>query len=143
MEANPLIKDLEHLFRYSGMVDQLRDTSRVLCENGEVTRDTLRGMAAQYESLKDALRSVLAGAAETEIGRWAPAIDPETVSVDGIFFASAALARWIDMVHQTPKFLVAEELAGAAAVEMTAKAKATLGAVEGIAVPGGRPGTYL
>jgi hypothetical protein len=143
MEQNPLITDLESLFRYSGMVDQLRDTSKVLRESGEVARSTLSAMAAQYADLREALRTVLAGAAEAEMNRWAPAVDPETVSVDGIYFVSAALARWIDLVHQTPKFLVAEELAGAAAIEMTAKAKAVRNGMDDSAPTGERTGNYL
>lgn len=131
MQEHPLITDLESLFRYSGMIDQLRDTSRVLHENGDVTRETLSGMAQQYLQLRNALQSTLAGNVSDELARWAPELDPQTVSVDGVYFASAALARYIDLVHQTPKFLVAEEIAGAAAVEMTAKAKASIAHIDG------------
>lgn len=142
MTENPLINDLEQLFRYSGMIDQLRDTSKVLHEQGNVSRDTVTGMAQQYALLRDALKGTLNGHVSEEMQRWCPDIDPDTVSVDGIFFAAAQLARWIDLVHQTPKFLVAEELAGAAAVEMTAKAKAVVAGVEGIPAEK-RSGTYL
>jgi hypothetical protein len=142
MQENPLIKDLEKLFRYSGMIDQLRDTSKVLHEQGNVSRDTVTGMAQQYAMLREALKNTINGTVSEEMNHWCPDIDPDTVSVDGIFFAAAKLARWIDLVHQTPKFLVAEELAGAAAVEMTAKAKATVAHVEGVPAEK-RPGTYL
>lgn len=142
MTENPLIKDLEQLFRYSGMIDQLRDTSKTLHEQGNVSRDTVTGMAKQYAQLREALKDTLNGDVSDEMRRWCPDIDPDTVSVDGIFFAAAQLARWIDLVHQTPKFLIAEELAGAAAVEMTAKAKATVAGVEGNPAAK-RPGTYL
>jgi hypothetical protein len=142
MQENPLIKDLEKLFRYSGMIDQLRDTSKVLHEQGNVSRDTVTGMAQQYAMLRDALKNTITGQVSEELNHWCPDIDPDTVSVDGIFFAAAQLARWIDLVHQTPKFLVAEELAGAAAVEMTAKAKATVAHVEGVPAAN-RPGTYI
>lgn len=142
MQENPLINNLEQLFRYSGMIDQLRDTSKVLHEQGNVSRDTVTGMANQYALLRDALKGTINGHVSEEMHRWCPDIDPDTVSVDGIFFAAAQLARWIDLVHQTPKFLIAEELAGAAAVEMTAKAKAVVAGVEGIPAEK-RPGTYL
>jgi len=142
MQENPLINNLEQLFRYSGMIDQLRDTSKVLHEQGNVSRDTVTGMAQQYALLRDALKATINGHVSDEMNRWCPDIDPDTVSVDGIFFAAAQLARWIDLVHQTPKFLVAEELAGAAAVEMTAKAKAVVAGVEGVPAEK-RPGTYL
>ena len=142
MQENPLIKDLEKLFRYSGMIDQLRDTSKVLHEQGNVSRDTVTGMAQQYALLRDALQNTINGNVSEEMNHWCPDIDPDPVSVDGIFFAAAQLARWIDLVHQTPKFLVAEELAGAAAVEMTAKAKAVIADAEGVPVAK-RPGTYL
>jgi len=139
---HPLIKDLEQLFRYSGMIDQLRDTSKVLHEQGNVSRETLSGMAHQYALLRAALQGTLTGQVCDELTAWCPDIDPATVTVDGIYFASAQLARWIDLVHQTPKFLVAEEIAGAAAVEMTAKAKATVAGVEANPIVG-RAGTYL
>jgi hypothetical protein len=142
MQDHPLITDLESLFRYSGMIDQLRDTSRTLHENGDVTRETLSGMARQYLQLRDALQTTLVGRVCDELERWAPELDPQTVSVDGVYFASAALARYIDLVHQTPKFLVAEEIAGAAAVEMTAKAKASIANIDGLTKPSAT-GTYL
>jgi len=142
MQAHPLIKDIEQLFRYSGMIDQLRDTSRVLHEQGDVSRETLVGMAEQYNLLRAALQGTLLGGVGDEMTRWAPDLDPATVSVDGVYFAAAQLARWIDLVHQTPKFLVAEELAGAAAVEMTAKAKATMQAA-GEEIRMVSPGNYL
>ena len=142
MNENPLVTNLEKLFRYSGMIDQLRDTSKVLHEQGNVSRDTVTGMAQQYELLREALKNTIEGQVADEMHRWCPDIDPNTVSVDGIFFAAAQLARWIDLVHQTPKFLVAEELAGAAAFELSAKAKAAVAGVEDTAAVK-RPGTYL
>lgn len=143
MKDHPMIKDLESLFRYSGMIDQLRDTSRVLHENGQVSRGTLADMVTQYHDLRGALQSTLVGTMSEELTRWAPELDPETVSADGVYFASAALARYIDLVHQTPKFLVAEEIAGAAAVEMTAKAKASLAGLNDQDEPSTGAGTYL
>jgi hypothetical protein len=142
MTEHPLIKNLEALFRYSGMVDQLRDTSRVLHETGNVTATTLRSMASQYTALRAALAATLTEDVAAELPAWAPEIDPGTVSVDGIYFASAALARWIDLVHQTPKFMVAEEIAGAAAVEMSTKAKTAL-AAQHTPDPIKGTGTYL
>lgn len=122
---NNLVKDLEKMFRFSGMVDQLRDTSRELIEVNP-SRETLAAMADQYMGLRDELQATLAGDAAEQITRWAPSIDRETVSADGVLFAAAQLSRWVDLAHQAPKFLVAEEVAGAAAVKMTAEAKATL-----------------
>ena len=142
MQTNPLIKDIEQLFRYSGMIDQLRDTSKALHEQGNVSRETLSGMAQQYALLRDALKGTLNGTVSDELTNWCPDLDPDTVTVDGVFFASAQLARWIDLVHQTPKFLVAEEIAEAAAVEMTAKAKATVAGVA-VGLNAERSGTYI
>ena len=141
---HPLISDLEALFRYSGLVDQLRDTSRFLAEAGMQNETTVKMIAAQYIQLRDALRDTLIGKAAEELEKWAPDVDL-TTGIDGIHFAAAQLARWIDLVHQTPKFLVAEELAGAAAFEMTTKAKASRAALleENGVMAGRSAGTYL
>lgn len=142
-EQHPLISDIESLFRYSGLIDQLRDTSRFLVENGTEDETMAKMVAAQYMQLRDALRGTLTGKAAEEIDKWAPEIDPG-LGIEGIHFAAAQLARWIDLVHQTPKFLVAEELAGAAAFEMTAKAKASRAALEDGGLQLARStGTYL
>ena len=140
---HPLISDIEALFRYSGLVDQLRDTSRFLAETGADNPVTIKMIAGQYTQLREALRGTLVGQAAEELDTWAPDLDPE-LGIAGIHFAAAQLARWIDLVHQTPKFLVAEELAGAAAFEMTTKAKASRAALEeqGIKISQST-GTYL
>lgn len=142
-DKHPLISDIESLFRYSGLIDQLRDTARALHETGNVSETTLAAICAQYGSLRGALKTTLTGSAADELDKWAPALTAET-RIDGVFFAAAQLARWIDLVHQTPKFLVAEELAGAAAFEMTTKAKASRAALEdnGLALARST-GTYL
>ncbi len=142
-EQHPLISDIESLFRYSGLIDQLRDTARALHENGSVSDTTLKAIGAQYMDLRDALKATLTGNAAVEIDKWAPALTTDA-QIDGVYFAAAQLARWIDLVHQTPKFLVAEELAGAAAFEMTTKAKASRAALEdgGLAIARST-GTYL
>lgn len=141
--THPLISDIEALFRYSGLVDQLRDTTRFLVENGLENATTIKIVGAQYTRLREALRGTLTGTAAAELDTWAPEISPE-LGIEGVHFVAAQLARWIDLVHQTPKFLVAEELAGAAAFEMTTKAKAARAALEeqDIRIPQSA-GTYL
>lgn len=144
MQDHPLITNLERLFRYSGMIDQLRDTSRILLDSKDIAPRTISDMGRQYDDLRNALRSTLVEDARCELDTWTPVVDPSETTVDNVFFASAALARFIDLVHQTPKFLVAEEIAGVAAIEMTAKAKASMESIEHRAsTPTAATGTYL
>lgn len=123
---NPLIKDLKVLFRYSGMVDQLRDSALLIYKRQhkvEPDRATLRDMVEQYARLRDDLAKVVADEVATEIVEYTKTLDPENATVDAIFVQAASLARIADLAHQTPKFIFSEKMASRAVEEFEQKSE--------------------
>lgn len=112
-EAEASIIDLEGLFKYSGLVDGLRDGAKVLLRFSDPSRDTLKQMANQYTQLRTALQEVVRDDIAEETSKWAYDIDPETVTIDGIYMAASGLARWMDLVHQTPNFILSQQVQAA------------------------------
>jgi hypothetical protein len=135
---NPLIKDLKVLFRYSGMVDQLRDSALLMYQRQhkvEPSRATLRDMVEQYGKLRDDLSKVVADEVAAEIVEYTKPLDPDNATADSIFMQAASLARIADLAHQTPKFMFSEKMASHAVEEFEQKS-------EKKSEPD-RPGTYV
>lgn len=153
--APDAIVDLEGLFKYSGLVDGLRDATKVLMRFGEPSRETLRQSAKQYTQLREKLQGVLRADLAEEMTTWAYDLDPETVSVDGIYMATVALARWMDLVHQAPNFMISQQVqhvnqlamaqqAQQAQQELSAKGGGmTLPGMPGPDLPSANVGQYL
>lgn len=118
--SEQLVTDLESLFRYSGLLDQVRDSAKYLSRVG-APADTAQRMARQYNEvalkLRGVLREDLAGEVDVLIG----ALDEDTATMPDVYAQAAALARWVDVVHQTPQFLLSQEVASANAREVKGK----------------------
>ena len=106
--VNPLIVDLEKLFLYSGLLDSVRDTSRLIYEKGEPTSDNLKTMINHYSRLRDELTKVVHPDLTNEVLSWAPILSEESSSIDSLVFASTQLSRFLDLVHQAPSFMLAQ-----------------------------------
>lgn len=106
--VNPLIIDLEKLFLYSGLLDSIRDTSRLIYEKGTPTESNLATMVNQYSQLRLELAKVVHSDLTPEVLSWAPELDVDSASIDSLVFASTQLSRFLDLVHQSPSFLLAQ-----------------------------------
>lgn len=100
------------LFRYSGLVDQLRDTAMEFYKAGIISSQTLESMTCQYMELRSYVAKSLLSECGLETLHWAPSVDGP-VSVDTLYQACCQLSRWADLVHQTPNFLIAQDLMAA------------------------------
>lgn len=114
-EKVELVADAEKLFRYSGMLDALRDAAEVLYKSGTPSRETIASMVEQYHALRVELAKVVRDDLGAEVYRWSPDLEKNSVSIDGLYVAAVQLARWMDVVHQTPRFLLSERVAAAGA----------------------------
>lgn len=121
MESNehPYVNDLGDLFLYSGMVDSLRDAARLLlrCQVDEGTREH---MVDQYQRLRTRLVPVLAAGLGPEALERTPELEDGT-DVAGVYVAATLLARWCDLAHQGPRLLLAQQMAEAAAAQVSAE----------------------
>ena len=131
-EITSEIIDLPGLFRYSGLVDALRDGAKVLLRH-KSDSDTLKGMATRYNRLREELQKALTPEAAELTGEWAEELNPDTSSIESIFMACNNLARWMDLVHQTPSFLMGQELQQMNNQQMMLKVRSMGGA----GLPGG------
>lgn len=112
--TQPLVTDMEQLFRYSGLVDSLRDTVRELATAGvPVERQTTRFIVDQYESLRLKVEAFLRTDLTAELHVIAPSLNRDTAELGTVLVALVQLARWADVCHQTPRFLIAEKAAHA------------------------------
>lgn len=145
--TDPLILDLERLFRYSGLLDQLRDSAKYLVRRGTPDASTLAAMATQFNDLAVRLTGVVREDIRDEYDSLIGNLDPERATLADIYVRTAALARWIDMIHQTPQFLLSQEVAVANAKEVKGKVASVLArdCETDLAVPTARleAGNYL
>lgn len=106
--ANPLITDLEKLFIYSGLIDSLRDISKTMYEKGNVSDFSLKTMLDHYLALRIKLSEVVHHSLRAEVLEWAPEVTEENTTIDSLFFALSQLSRYLDLVHQSPSFMLAQ-----------------------------------
>ena len=131
MKVNALIADSAGLFQFSGVLDQLRDTARYLVKNP--TDDQASTCALMVDQL-DVLREQLKGVIHSELGdvmdTLVPRLDRETTRMSTVYFVAASLSRWLDTLHQTPQFLLSQEVAVANALKVTEKVEEVLAGTE-------------
>lgn len=145
-DSTERILDLEGLFHYSGMLDSLRDTAKVFVRSGSSANGATPKMVVQYNALRERLRSVMSGAAADQIDVWTSEL-PRSASIDELYFAAAALARWSDLMHQTPQFLLGQQITAANASEAQRRIAETMGQAGDAVPPGAKlpsvPGQYI
>lgn len=127
MKANTLIVDPAGLFQFSGVLDQLRDTARYLVKNPtDAQSGTCALMVDQLDVLREYLKGVISAEVAGTMDVLTPRLDRETADMSAVYFASASLARWIDTLHQTPQFLLSQDVAVANAMKVTEKVEEVL-----------------
>lgn len=121
-EAPEVVADLAGLYKYSGMVDGLRDALKYLVKT-DVSRQMLQSMGKQYNELRTAIDGILPGGVQ----EWTQEVDADTVTVDSLYMATVMLARWSDLVYQTPTFLAREQMSAAVQAAQAAHMEQALG----------------
>ena len=146
--SHGLVTDQAGLFQFSGVLDQLRDTARYLARHAEHDAITIGLMVDQLDVLREKLKGVLKEDMAAAIDDIVPQVPRDSATFSSVYFAAAALARWVDTVHQTPQFLLSQDVAVANAVKVTEKVEEVLSAAQdslgGLKVTAGAPlGQYL
>lgn len=138
------VKDLEGLFLYSGQLDNLRDTAKFLAKNGGASERTISSMVADYAKYRAELVKVLRDDLAERVDVYVPSLS-DAPTLDEVVYVSSSLARWMDLAHQTPQFLLAQQVAAANAVEVGSKVEQVLGRKPGqlLDAPAGGLGQYI
>lgn len=127
MQENSLVVDQAGLFQFSGVLDQLRDSARFLVKNTDHTDLIVaKEMVDQLEILREQLKGVILPASAEMLDVLVPVIDRTAASYAQVYVAAAAMARWIDTLHQTPQFLLSQEVAVANAMKVSEKVEEVL-----------------
>lgn len=125
-ESSPVV-DLAGLYKYSGMVDAMRDTAKYLSRPGtSVSSRTIGDMTSQYTKLRTQLGEVLSEDGKTDLLTWTYDIDGASgdVTIDGVYAACVNLSRWMDLVHTTPSFLLGQQMQQVALHQQSAQVAA-------------------
>lgn len=120
-QEHPRVTDLSVLFRYSGMLDALRDSVDLLNRSGTASEVAALAATAQYNRLRSAICGSLDGNGVAEIELWTHELPDDTVDLGLLYLASVSLARMVDLIHQTPEFLLAAQVKDANAKEMASQ----------------------
>lgn len=109
-ETAGMILDNGSLFRYSGLVDSLRDAAEVLSKDAKnpVPKSTSSQMAQSFNTLRTKVSTVLRKDMAAELDELTAALDPDTADVTSVFVNAVQLSRFCDVVHQSPRFMLAE-----------------------------------
>jgi len=134
MTANHLIVNPAGLFQFSGVLDQLRDTARYLVKNSNCAQaGTCALMVDQFDVLRENLKGVISSELADTMDSLTPRLDRDTADMSSVYFAAASLARWVDTLHQTPQFLLSQDVAVANALKVSEKVEEVLsGAQEAV-----------
>ena len=145
LAANPSITDPTWLFRLSGLVDMIRDAAHFFVGTGVTDRDAIAPLAERYLQLRDRIPAALGDIEASQTSQWGHSIDPASVSAAGLFAAASMLARWCDLLYQTPTFVTQQKMALASAQKVSREIDAVLQSGTGsVAAPQDpRGGTYL
>ena len=99
-----LINDYTNLFRFSGLVDSLRDSSKYLLRNSQSCESNEK----HVENFNQ-LRSLIKGCLESKISDELDSVIPElntNCTMDELFVSSNQLSKYLDLLDQTPDFML-------------------------------------
>jgi len=101
----PLISDYASLFRYSGMVDVLRDSSKYLYRCNTPSAASSLHAVKQYKMLRENVKSTLREDMQAELLNVTSDLSPKA-TMDEVYLASAQLSQLLETIHRTPDFLL-------------------------------------
>jgi hypothetical protein len=96
------------LFRYSGLVDALRDAVGQLLDHSPHP-ETVRDALMQHNKLREHMLGVVDEDGFTEICTWTSHLDGDA-PLTSVYLSCVTLARVVDVVNQTPEFLLAQQV---------------------------------
>lgn len=107
------------LFRCSGLIDALRDGLVPLLDLPTDT-SAVSSAVEQYNKLRGQLLTVIGTDGFDEICTWTAHLDEDT-TLQTLYLACVSLARVVDVVHQTPEFLLSQQVREVNAGEVRAQ----------------------
>jgi hypothetical protein len=113
------IADPAKMFQYSGLVDALRDAQQILVSLNPPTPAPASSVAL-FNRLRASLIDTLGQEGRNEVEQWTSMVELDTTGEE-LYMAAVVLARLVDVLHQTPEFLLSQEVREANAREVHAQ----------------------
>ena len=103
--SQPLISDYASLFRYSGMIDVLRDSSKYVyrCNTPSVSAQTQA--VKQYNLLRESVKETLREDMQIELLKVTSHLTAKAM-MDEVYLAAAQLSQLLETLHRTPDFML-------------------------------------
>ena len=102
---NSLITDYEHLYRFSGMIDSLRDSSKFLYRMGNPNPESVVKAENSLNHLIEEVKKCLRLDIVSELQKVTLHLD-ESSTIEEVFLKASQVSQFLDTVHQTPEFLL-------------------------------------
>jgi hypothetical protein len=114
------VENQSHLFRYSGLIDSLKDTVSHL-SNKDVSIELTNKLSQDYSLLRNKLYKNYNDAGKQEIDSWCPAINNDNKDIYFLFYCVTQLSKLTELIHQTGDFLLSQEVKVANAKEVASQ----------------------
>jgi hypothetical protein len=111
-----LIKDYTNLFRFSGLVDSLRDSSKYLLRNSQIAQSNEKHVE-NFNQLRSLIKGCLDVNVSAELDFVIPELDANC-TIDELFVSSNQLSKYLDLLDQTPDFMLSLEVREANSINL-------------------------
>lgn len=105
MNKTNLVLDYEKLFRFSGLVDSLRDSLKYSLRNSKNIETNTESSIRHYNVLLEKIKKCIDPDITNEFEEIFTLLKDGT-TVDEVFIFSSQLSKYLDTLHQTPEFLL-------------------------------------
>lgn len=109
-----------HLFRYSGLVDSLRESLDNLI-NKDISITLANKLSSDYSLLRNKLLSNYNEIGRAEIATWCPELSDSNSDIGLLYYSVTQLSKLTELIHQTNDFLLNQEVKVANAKEVAAQ----------------------
>ena len=116
--SQELITDIKKLFRFSGMLDSLRDTTKNLCDIKDVDVNTIISLNNRYNFILDEVKSTINEELQSEFAKFSEKTE-DNISLPHIYFLASQMSQYLELLHQTPDFLLSKQVRDANVVEIS------------------------
>lgn len=114
------VNNQSHLFRYSGLVDSLKESMATLITM-DISGEILGKLTNDYSMLREKLYNNYNDAGKEEMDNWCPKLDSSNRNVEILFYSISQLSKLTELIHQTNDFLLSQEVKVANAKEVASQ----------------------
>lgn len=123
------VSNQSHLFRYSGLVDSLKESLSSLISK-DLSNEFVSKLTHDYSLLRKKLYENYNEAGKSEIDTWCPELSEANTKIDMLYYSVSQLSKLTELIHQTNDFLLSQEVKVANAKEVASQIGISTGDAE-------------